>query len=98
MAKRGSYLGGSTVIKTKAWFEGKKQTRLTRVGLIGGGLEDPSEFVGRTYVVRAEDHQARKELGSPASDEVAPKKHKRKRTNRRKKAIQAARLNKLDKG
>jgi hypothetical protein len=97
MAKRGTYLGGSTVIKSKAWFKGKKQTRVDRVGLLAGGLENPSEFVGRTYVVRADDHQARAKLGSPARDDIDPKKHKPKRRVRRRKAIHAARLNKLEK-
>jgi len=65
MGKKGSYLGGSTVIKTNPWLDDGKAPRIGRLGLAGMAAADAESFVPRTYVVTAEERAKRK----PSKDE-----------------------------
>ena len=54
MSKKGNYIGGSTVIRSQ-WHKFGGLPPLQRVGYLEAtATSDPSKFVGKTRVVRAE--------------------------------------------
>ena len=71
MAKKGSYLGGSTVIKTKLWLAVGKAPRGGRLGLAGIAAADADAFVPKTYVVRAEEKASQVSVKAPKSNAQA---------------------------
>ena len=73
MSKRGSYNGGSSIIKTKHWLAIGSRPRAGRVGLLSEGLDDPSVFVGATYVVRADEAKEARQNKKRLSTKSRPK-------------------------
>jgi hypothetical protein len=67
MAKKGSYLGGSTVIKTKPWLAVGNAPREGRLGLVGIAAADADAFVPKTYVLKAEEKARRASGEAPKS-------------------------------
>ena len=55
--KKGSYLGGSTIVKKKPWLLTVKPPKRGRLGIISIAAADADTFVPKTYVVRAEDRE-----------------------------------------